>query len=237
MSIKAVVFDLDDTLWDVNPVIVKAERAHYQWLNQNAPKLTARFTERELRGYRMSLARRHPELMHFVTRSRMRAMDECLCLSGYSDVEAAQLAEQAFAVFWRYRNQIEPFPYAFEALEGLKREYIIGALSNGNADVFQTPLAEWFDFAFSAEGLSVAKPDPEAFQAVLDHLKCTPQEILFVGDNPEHDIEGAYRMGMKTLWVQVKPSAKAPAFYDARIDCLSQLHQAVTQLDKSYAEK
>ena len=232
MSIKAVVFDLDDTLWDVNPVIVKAERAHYQWLNQNAPKLTARFTERELRGYRMSLVRRHPELMHFVTRSRMRAMDECLCLSGYSDVEAAQLAEQAFAVFWRYRNQIEPFPYAFEALEGLKREYIIGALSNGNADVFQTPLAEWFDFAFSAEGLSVAKPDPEAFQAVLDHLQCTPQEILFVGDNPEHDIEGAYRMGMKTLWVQVKPSAKAPAFYDARIDCLSQLYKAVTQLDR-----
>lgn len=233
MPIKAVVFDLDDTLWDVNPVIVRAERVHYQWLNQNAPKLTARFTERELRGYRMSLARRHPELTHFVTRSRMRAMDECLRLSGYTPEEAAHLAEEAFAVFWRCRNQIEPFPYAFEALEGLKREFIIGALSNGNADVFQTPLAEWFDFAFSAEGLSVAKPDPEAFQAVLDHLHCAPQEILFVGDNPEHDIEGAYRMGMKTLWVQVKPSEKAPAFYDARIDSLNELHQAVTRLNQA----
>lgn len=232
MAIKAVVFDLDDTLWDVNPVIVHAEKAHYQWLNQHAPRLTARFTERELRGYRMSLARRHPELQHFVTRSRMRAMDECLRLSGYSDAEAAPLAEKAFATFWQYRNKIEPFPYAFEALEGLKRNYLIGALSNGNADVGQTVLAEWFDFAFSAEGLSVAKPDPKAFQAVLDHLGCMPQEILFVGDHPEHDIEGAYRMGMKTLWVQVKPAAKKPAFYDARIDCLSQLQQAVIQLDE-----
>jgi len=230
MSIKAVVFDLDDTLWDVSPVIVRAEKAHYQWLNQHAPKLTARFTERELRGYRMSLAHRHPELTHFVTRSRMLAMDECLRLSGYGADEAAELTEQAFAVFWRFRNRVEPFPYALEALEGLKRNYIIGALSNGNADVFQTPLAEWFDFAFSAEELSVAKPDSGAFQAVLDHLKCMPQEILFVGDNPEHDIEGAYRMGMRTLWVQVKSSEKTPAFYDARINCLSQLHQAVTQL-------
>ena len=232
MTIKALVFDLDDTLWDVGPVIVAAEQAHYRWLNQHAPKLTARFTEAELRGYRISLARRHPELAHFVTRSRMQAMDECLRLSGYTADEAAALAEQAFAVFWQYRNKVEPFPYAFEALEGLKRDYTIGALSNGNADVFQTPLGEWFDFAFSAEGLSVAKPDPAAFQAVLDHLKCAPQEILFIGDNPEHDIEGAYRMGMQTLWVQIRPAAKSPAFYDARIDCLSQLHQAVKQLDR-----
>jgi putative hydrolase of the HAD superfamily len=230
MAIKAVVFDLDDTLWDVNPVIVKAENAHYRWLNQQAPLLTARFTEGELRGYRMSLARRHPELMHFVTRSRMRAMDECLRLSGYSSEQAAYLAKHAFAVFWQHRNQIEPFPYAFEALEGLKRDYIIGALSNGNADVSQTVLAEWFDFAFSAEGLSVAKPDPKAFQAVLNHLGCHPEEIIFVGDNPEHDIDGAHQMGMKTLWVQVKPLATQPKHFDARIDSLSQLHKAVERL-------
>lgn len=232
MPVKAVVFDLDDTLWDVNPVITHAENVHYRWLNQYAPRLTARFSERELRDYRISLMRRHPELAHFVTRSRMKAMSECLSLAGYTEEDTARLAEQAFAVFWQQRNKIEPFPYAFEALEGLRRSYTVGALSNGNADVFRTPLAEWFDFAFSAEELSAAKPDSAAFQAVLDHLQCTPQEIIFVGDHPEHDIEGAYRMGMKTLWVQIKPSAKAPAFCDARINCLSQLHQAVTALDR-----
>ncbi|WP_036567235.1 HAD family hydrolase [Oceanospirillum beijerinckii] len=235
MAIKAVVFDLDDTLWDVNPVIRRAEQVHYQWLNNRAPKLTARFTIRELKGYRISLAQRHPELSHFVTRSRMKALHECLLLSGYSESETQQISEQAFAVFWQARNQIEPFPYAIEALEGLKRDYLVGALSNGNADVFQTPLGEWFDFAFSAEGLSVAKPDARAFQAVLDHLDCQPDEIAFVGDNPEHDIEGAKAMGMKTIWVQVKPwlKLKQPVECDQQVDDLQHLHQAVRALDQA----
>lgn len=233
MTIKAVVFDLDDTLWDVNPVIRRAEQIHYQWLNQHAPKLTAQFRANELWQYRMSLTRRHPELQHFVTRSRMRAMRECLSMVGYSEADTLRLTEQAFAVFWHARNQIEPFPYALEALEGLKREYLIGALSNGNADVFQTPFAEYFDFALSAEGLAVAKPDPEAFHAMFAQLElslgepCRPEEIVFVGDNPEHDIEAAHQLGMKTIWVQVKASVKAPAYYDQRIDSLAQLSAAV----------
>lgn len=232
MSIKAVVFDLDDTLWDVNPVIRHAEKVHYQWLNNHAPLLTARFTPRELKGYRISLSRRHPELQHFVSRSRMRATHECLLLSGYSEAQARELGEKAFTAFWQARNRVEPFPYAMEALEGLKREYQIGALSNGNADIFQTPFGEWFDFAFSAEGLSVAKPDARAFQAVLDHLGCRADEIAFVGDNPEHDIEGAAAMGMKTIWVQVKPwpNLKQPVACDVKVDSLHQLHQAVKDL-------
>lgn len=233
MTIKAVVFDLDDTLWDLDPVIRKAEDVFYRWLNNHAPALTARFTTRELRDYRISLARRHPELSHFVTRARMRATHECLLLSGYPEADARQLTEQSFAVLWQARNQIEPFPWAIEALEGLKREYQIGALSNGNADIYQTALGAFFDFAFSAEQLSVAKPDAAAFQAVLNRLECRPEEIVFVGDNPEHDIQGAADMGMKTIWVQIKPWKNPPEQvpYDALVDSLQQLHQAVRALD------
>lgn len=232
MAIKAVVFDLDDTLWDLDPVLHRAEQVFYKWLNNHAPALTARFTARELRLYRLSLARRDPELRHFVTRVRIRATHECLLLSGYSESEATVLTEQSFAVLWQARNRIEPFPWAVEALEGLKREYLIGALSNGNADVYQTELGEYFDFAFSAEGLSVAKPDAKAFQAVLDHLACQPEEIAFVGDNPEHDIQGAAEMGMKTIWVQVKdwPNPPEEIPFDQRIDSLQLLHQAVRNL-------
>ena len=40
MSIECITFDLDDTLWDVEPVILRAEELFYQWLSQHCPRIT-----------------------------------------------------------------------------------------------------------------------------------------------------------------------------------------------------
>jgi putative hydrolase of the HAD superfamily len=36
-AVKAVLFDLDDTLWPIVPVIARAEQLLFDWLRQNAP--------------------------------------------------------------------------------------------------------------------------------------------------------------------------------------------------------
>jgi putative hydrolase of the HAD superfamily len=46
------------------------------------------------------------------------------------------------------------------------------------------------------------KPEPAIFLAAAGSLNIPPAEILFVGDNPEADIEGAHRVGMRTAWLQ-----------------------------------
>ena len=41
--IKVVTFDLDNTLWDVEPVLLRAEQAQYRWLEENRPRVTREF--------------------------------------------------------------------------------------------------------------------------------------------------------------------------------------------------
>lgn len=59
-------------------------------------------------------------------------------------------------------------------------------------------LMEFFDIIIAVGGTGMEKPHKMPFEKALKELKLTPDEILFVGDNPERDIKGAKAVGMKT---------------------------------------
>ena len=63
-------------------------------------------------------------------------------------------------------------------LELLAQRYTLGALTNGNADIYKTDAAQYFDFAFSAEDMGASKPHPAMFQAALKK-PALPLSILF----------------------------------------------------------
>ena len=49
MMIKAITFDLDDTLWDVWPVVIRAEQLLHDWLAERYPGIPEQFTPLDLR--------------------------------------------------------------------------------------------------------------------------------------------------------------------------------------------
>ena len=54
-----------------------------------------------------------------------------------------------------------------------------------------------------SEEVGYRKPDPRIFRDAFDLTGLTsPDQVLFVGDNPQADIEGAKRFGMQTAWVR-----------------------------------
>jgi putative hydrolase of the HAD superfamily len=53
-----------------------------------------------------------------------------------------------------------------------------------------------------SELAGMRKPDPAIFRAAAAQLGIAPQDILFVGDNPEADIVGATKAGMQTAWIR-----------------------------------
>ena len=57
-----------------------------------------------------------------------------------------------------------------------------------------------FEFGYNAEDFPAAKPAPDIFRAALDASNLNPEEVLHIGDHPEHDVLGAHLMGMHTLW-------------------------------------
>lgn len=195
-----ITFDLDDTLWDVAPVLARAEQRVEQWMRVHCPRVPERFDRAALMDLRRRLHRERPELQHRISELRIEAMRLALLAAGHDEASARRLAARAFAVFMEGRHDIEPFAGVDTVLAGLARHYVLGALTNGNADVFRLPLGRHFRFAFSAEALGASKPAPGHFEAALRAADVTPERALHVGDHLEHDVLGARRAGMTAVW-------------------------------------
>ncbi len=120
---------------------------------------------------------------------------------------------------------------ALAVLELLAQRYTLGALTNGNADIYKTDAAEYFDFAFLAEDIGASKPHPDMFQAALKQAGVPAADIIHVGDDPDHDIRGARDMGMHTVWVNTRRKAwPGGARADREITNLQQLPGAIDSI-------
>lgn len=199
--LKLVTFDLDDTLWESTPVLIEAEAAMQRTLQQQLPTLGDTLRSGILRQQRALLLAAEPALIHRVSELRRRVIATTLRDLGLDAERAQQIAEAAFEQFLQARHQVRYHADALEMLELLARRYRLGALTNGNADIRRLGLDRYFDFGFSAEMLGVGKPDPALFRAALDAIRCSPAQMVHVGDHPQHDIDGAQRLGIHTIWV------------------------------------
>jgi len=103
-AIRAVAFDLDNTLWDVGPVIVRAEQCLHRWLREHCPRITERLSIEEMRAARERLARAEPHNAHDFTYLRISTLAAHARECGYEEA----VAERAFEVFFAARNELEP---------------------------------------------------------------------------------------------------------------------------------
>ena len=84
-DIHAIAFDLDNTLWDVEPVLERAEQCLAAWLGEHCPRLT--LSREQMRAAREQLARREPHNAHDVSYLRIAALAAHARLFGGDDVE------------------------------------------------------------------------------------------------------------------------------------------------------
>ncbi len=236
-TIRVISFDLDNTLWDVDPVLHRAEAAQNDWLGQHFPRVFEQFDADTLRDFRFSTHQSHPELAHQISKLRVQALFEVLLHCGYPETLSRQGAKTAFNEFLIIRHQVEPYERALEVLESLAQHYTLGALSNGNADIYKTNIGEHFDFAFSAEQVDASKPLPDMFHAAMRESGAACHEIIHVGDNPEHDVRGAQQVGLYTVWMNSGdwrwPAGRIPA--DEDITVIEELPAAIARIESRAA--
>ncbi|UVE17672.1 HAD family hydrolase [Pseudomonas sp. LS44] len=223
MSIRLITFDLDDTLWDNRPVILGAEAAMRDWLTVHAPRLAAEPVE-HLWGIRSQLLAAEPTLRHRLSELRRRTLLHALEGLDYSHAEASQLAQGAFEAMIEARHRITFFPETVPTLELLANRYHLGVITNGNADVRRLGLADYFQFALSAEELGIGKPAPQPFREALRRAGVAAEQAVHVGDHSGDDIQGARSVGLRAVWFN--PAGQAwngdePA--DAEIASLGEL--------------
>ena len=194
--LRAITFDLDDTLWEIGPVIRAAEARMEACLRRHFPAMAQSLPPGEVRRRMHALAAQRPELAHHVTALRMTVLREAAHAAG----DPPQAAELAYAAFIEARNAVTPFTDAVQVLRSLGEHFALASITNGNVDLAATGLAGLFHTRISAESAGMAKPHPAIFHLACEALDVAPEETLHIGDDPECDVHGARTAGLRAIW-------------------------------------
>jgi len=190
-------FDLDDTLWPVEPLMIGAESAMLSWLQAQHPEIMRGQDAASLRARRLRVAERFPERSHDFTFLRRRALAEMFAAAGRDESHA----DEAFEVFYAERNRVKLFDDVESSLQRLSSHYRLFALSNGNADLQRCGIAHLFEGHVTAIAAGAAKPDARIFARLIELSGVTAAGVLHIGDDPHADVVGATQAGLQAVWL------------------------------------
>lgn len=206
--VKALSFDLDDTLYANTAVIAKAEVAMQQQLAQLLP---ASFHNNTVYWFeqRKILATEDKEVRHDVSRWRLLALQRGLTAQGMNPAQATEIAELAMSAFLQARTDIQLTPEVRPLLEQLAARFPLVAITNGNADIKKMGIADLFQFALRAGPDGRMKPYPDMFLTAAERLALPPPHILHIGDHVKSDVLGALSAGCQAAWLNLTPDTPA----------------------------
>ena len=229
-GVRVISFDLDDTLWPIEPVIQRANRVLFDWLAARYPRITEGHTPESLHAVCLDFMRARPQEKHDLSTMRKVFLRYLGQGAGYTH----DFADEAFEVFFAERNTVEFYPEVEAVLSRLAQRYTLVALSNGNACIERIGLTRYFSASVNSAKVGAAKPDPAMFHAALADLGELAEAMLHVGDHPEHDVLGAQRAGVRAVWLN-RNAAEWPSYLtppDAQLIDLQAL-VALLELDEA----
>lgn len=203
--IRAITFDLDDTLYDNHPVIDKTEEEVLRFVREYDPQFN-HFSNDDLYAFRRLVEEQEPEIFHDISRWRWLSAKMMLCHYGYSRENAEKGADDIMAHFTYWRNQIDVPESTHNTLIQLAKKVPLVAITNGNAQPEVCGLGGYFQFVLKAGPDGRSKPFCDMYRLAAQRLEIEPQFILHVGDNLLTDVEGAINSGMQACWIN--PSQK-----------------------------
>ncbi|HEY8119918.1 MAG TPA: HAD family hydrolase [Myxococcota bacterium] len=213
MPLRAVVFDLFDTLVDLDmeglPLVrvngrsfpstagvLHAELARHAPVSLEEFAAAQRIVDQEVRAPRYEAGRELP------TRERFD-----LVLAGLG-VEHPDLADRLTALHMALLvQQVRPLAHHAEVLAALRSRVMLAVCSNFSHSqtafaVLEAAGLRWhFDAVLVSDAVGYRKPRPEIFRATLGSLGVEPAEALHVGDSLSADVAGAAALGMRTAWI------------------------------------
>lgn len=132
------------------------------------------------------------------------------------------------------RHRLQLYPEVKEVLNELSRSYELAVLSDAQSawarpEMRALGIEDYFQPIIVSGDCGYRKPDSRLFQAALDGLNASPENVLFVGNDMYHDIFGAHRAGMKTVFFSSNQGRKefSGAEPDYIIHHFAELRQAV----------
>ena len=198
-NVKALSFDLDDTLYDNVPVIKNAFLELYNYLIVNFPNVALNFNFDKFVKAAKLLKSSQPDNAN-LNQLRLLHIQKVLKTSGYDNTHRHAASEDAFNVFWQARQKVTLFPDVHKILKQLSENRPLVAISNGNASIKAIGIDQYFKFGISACDTGKPKPDSSMFLMACEKLKIEAEQLVHIGDNILHDVNGAKLAGCRSIW-------------------------------------
>ena len=225
--IKAMSFDLDDTLYDNYPVVRRAEAWMHMHLRSQYPHIT-HLDESAWLQLKRHVIHQQPNLVHDVSGIRIACLTVLFLRHGYSEQDARNVAHTIFSQVLAVRSDFQVPQQTFEVLTQLASKIPLIAVTNGNVDTDKVGLTPFFTAVIKPGNGLRMKPYPDLFSLAEKQLAVPAQNILHVGDHLKSDVAGAVTNSFMSAWFNdqqksLMASSRASHLPDIEITHLDEL--------------
>ncbi len=217
VKVKAIIFDLDNTLIDFTKMKKEATEAAIEAMIDAGLKIEKKKALRMINRLYEKYGIEYQKVFDKLLWKIVGKVDKKILAAG---VVAYRRVKEGY---------VEPYPNVIPTLiELIRRGYKLGIISD--APAFQAwsrlagmKLMHFFDFVIAFEETKRRKPNQLPFKLAVKKLKLKPNEIMMVGDDPRRDIAGAKKIGMVTVLAKYGQVFKARVKPDFEINDISEL--------------
>jgi putative hydrolase of the HAD superfamily len=236
-NIKAVLFDVDDTLFDRN----LAQRKILDIIINRLPEIFKGYGKKRIFEAFIESDRISTEefdagapfegIRDYRNRIFLRLLD-------IPEKHAGKITE----IYIKDSPTVKaPVSGAISTVKNISKKYKVGVVSNGAPDVQYRKLdtidlRDVFSCIVLSEEIgSIRKPDPRIFQLALSSLNVQPAECLYVGNSFDNDVVGAKGAGMQVCWLNRK--RLIPQNESVKADyIISQMRELTGILENQYTD-
>ncbi len=192
MRVKAVIFDLDNTLVDFMKMKREAVEAAARAMVDNGLEMSVDETIARLFEVYDKAGIENQEVFDLFMQEKFGRIDHRLLAAG---IVAYRRAREAHMVLYPHVKMT--------LMQLIRRGYKLAVLSDAPARQAWLRLAglnllHYFDTVITHDDTGEWKPHPAPFRKVLEVLELEPREVMMVGDWPDRDIAGARDVGIRT---------------------------------------
>ena len=188
--IKAVIFDLDDTLYPEKEYV-------FSGFKEAAAAFEKKYRVRDV----------FKTLAQLFLQSRENVFDRLFDF--YQIPCIAEDVKKLVSDYQSHIPQIKPFNDAMPCIHALQKKFRLGIITDGreiqqNRKIDALKIRALFDRIIITDclgGIAFRKPNPKAFELMQESFDCGMSEIVYIGDNPQKDFYIKKTYPIKTIQV------------------------------------